>query len=69
MTGKTKPYVYTLILICNALEIPLATIFEESGNVNSEEQEIVESYRMMGIEKRKLLRLYIEMLLQYKKIK
>lgn len=27
MTGKTKPYVYTLI--CNALEIPMYIIFEE----------------------------------------
>ena len=69
LAGKTKPYVYTLILICNALEIPLSTIFEESENVSSEEQEIVESYRIMGTEKRKLLRIYIEMLLQYKKIK
>lgn len=69
MTGKTKPYVYTLILICNALEIPLSTIFEESESINTEEREIVESYRIMGTEKRKMLKLYIEMLLQYKKMK
>lgn len=69
MAGRTKPYVYTLMLICNAIGISLSTIFEESENMNSEEQEIVESYRIMGTEKRKLLRLYIEMLLQYTKIK
>lgn len=66
MNGKTTPYVHTLLKICSALGISIAELIGEEEKVNSEEMLLIQDYRMMSSEKRKLLKLYIDMLAAYK---
>lgn len=61
MRGKTKPYLYTMLLICAALDIPMIELFGEKEN--TEEQHIIQAYRMMPQEKKRMVRIYIDMLM------
>lgn len=67
MAGRTKPYIYTVLMICSVLNISIGELFEKSdmfvedGEINN----LVNSYRRMSFEKRRLLQLYADMLLQY----
>ena len=63
MRGKTKPYLYTMLLICAALDIPMIELFGEKEN--TEEQHIIQAYRMMPQEKKRMVRIYIDMLMEY----
>lgn len=52
MTGKTKPYLYTVYKICNALDISISDLLLEESRVpgmvselNEKEQELVYLYR------------------------
>lgn len=63
MRGKTKPYLYMMLLICAALDIPMIELFGEKEN--TEEQHIIQAYRMMPQEKKRMVRIYIDMLMGY----
>lgn len=71
ISGKTKPYVYTLYKICNALNMPIEELLcdkldEKNNNLSSNEQEILIIYRYLSEDKKNLLYTYINMLWQYK---
>lgn len=65
MRGKTKPYLYTMLLICAALDIHMIELFGDKEKENTEEQHIIQAYRMMPREKKRMVRIYIDMLMGY----
>mgnify|MGYP000018116695 CR=1 FL=1 len=65
LKGTTKPYVYTLLLICEALSISINDLFAEKTEPLKEEEKIISSYRKMSNKKKKMLVEYIKMLEQY----
>lgn len=72
MTGKTKPYLYTVYKICNALDISISDLLlEESGTpgmvseLNEKEQELIYLYRKCSNKKKEHLEIYLRMLAQY----
>ena len=52
-----------MLLICAALDIPMIELFGEKEN--TEEQHIIQAYRMMPQEKKRMVRIYIDMLMGY----
>lgn len=72
---KTKPQVYTILILCNVLGVRLSDLFDnvatteifESGiqYITYEEEKLLDCYRGLSDEKRKLLRIYVDMLRQY----
>ena len=50
MRGETKPYIYTVLTIC-----------EEDEDV----REMIEAYQCLSPEKKRMLKVYMDMLLQY----
>lgn len=72
MRGETKPQVYTVLGLCNALGVRIGDLFDERddisesvGYVTFDEKELVNCYRCLSDQKRELLRIYIDMLQQY----
>lgn len=65
LKGNTKPYVYTLLLICEALSISITDLFAEKAEPLKEEEKIISSYRKMSNKKKRMLVEYIKMLEQY----
>ena len=75
MTGKTKPYLYTVYKICNALDISISDLLLEESRVpgmvselNEKEQELVYLYRKCSNKKKEHLEIYLRMLAQYDNI-
>lgn len=71
ISGKTKPYVYTLYKICNALDVSIEELLSDKSdkkgdNLSLDEQEMLIIYRYLSEDKIKLLNTYINMLQQYK---
>lgn len=66
MKGKTKPYIYTMLMICDALDVSIGELLEEGNYVYSvDEETFINAYRSLSPEKRKMLKLYMDMLMQY----
>ena len=65
LNGKSKPYLYNMLLICNALQVSIGELFEKENKSCKEDEWIINVYRTMPQEKRRMLRIYIEMLLRY----
>lgn len=70
--GKTNPQVYTVLQLCNALGVQIGDLFERGGDVSKaveyvsyEEKELVNCYRCLSERKKEMLRIYVDMLLQY----
>ncbi|MDC7286381.1 helix-turn-helix domain-containing protein [Blautia schinkii] len=63
MNGKTKPYVYTVMMICNVLGVSVGELFEKRGT--GEVEKIISAYCVMPPQKREMVRVYMDMLLQY----
>lgn len=64
--GKSRPQMYTLFKLCNALEVPLKDMFDvETGELATDEEKLLFSYRHLPKWKREKLNEYIEMLIQY----
>ena len=63
LTGKTKPYLYNMLLICNVLQIPLGELLEKDNCEN--EEWLISAYRTMSPEKQRMLQIYADMLLHY----
>ena len=66
LNGKSKPYLYNMLLICNALRIPLGELFEKNMDYIdcSDEKRIISAYRAMPLEKQRMLQVYVDMLSQ-----
>lgn len=67
MRGKSRPQVYTILMLCNVLGVRFSELFEESDAVNEceNEEKLLEVYRGLTDEKREMLRTYIDMLSKY----
>ena len=70
LAGKTKPYMYTVYKLCNALDIPISDLLiepcdETIENISKEEQELLMLYRKCTPTKRHLLKVYLQMLTQF----
>lgn len=66
MKGETRPYIYTLLIICNALGITLRDLLEDNKvERDKEERWLLAKYRLLTPEKKKLLKVYVDMLQQY----
>lgn len=69
MRGKSRPQVYTMLMLCNVLGVKFSELFDENcveadeGNKN--EEKLIEIYRGLTDEKREMLRTYIDMLSKY----
>ena len=73
LAGKTKPYMYTVYRLCNALDMPIADLLIENAketieNISKEEQELLLFYRKCSSPKRHLLEVYMQMLAQFQEI-
>lgn len=77
VNGKTKPQVYTILMLCNALGVRISDLFDDnavsvgiSGSqvqyITLEEEKLIHCYRGLSDKKRELLRVYVDMLRQYK---
>lgn len=63
---RSRPQMYTLFKLCNALEVPLKDMFDvETGELATDEEKLLFSYRHLPKWKREKLNEYIEMLIQY----
>ena len=66
MKGKTKPYIYTMLIICDALDVSIAELLENgSFGCDTEEENLIRDFRCLSQEKKRMLRVYADMLLQY----
>lgn len=81
LNEKTKPQLYTILQICNALDLSIGQLLDredaregsgKAGNVSLglpcrsyDEKDLPEIVRLLSSEKRKLLWIYLDMLVQY----
>lgn len=71
MAGKTKPYMYTVYKLCNALDISIRDILddedmpENTTELSAKEREIISTYRKYSRSKKRMLETYMRMLEQY----
>lgn len=74
MAGKTKPYMYTVYKLCNALDISIMDLLddedmpENTTELSAKESEIISSYRKLSGSKKRMLETYMKMLEQFKEI-
>lgn len=71
IAGKTKPYMYTVYKLCNALDISIMDILddedmpENTTELSAKEREIISSYRKFSRSKKRMLETYMRMLEQF----
>lgn len=75
INGKTKPQVYTVLLLCNVLGVRISDLFDTVATteisesrvqyITYDEEKLLECYRELSDKKRELLRIYVDMLRQY----
>ena len=74
--GKTKPQIYTILMLCNVLGVRISDLFDDnvaateiSGSgvqcITCEEEKLLDCYRGLSDKKRELLRIYVDMLRKY----
>ncbi len=68
LSGKTKPQVYTILQICQVLDISICDLFDQDQKVQEkrlsiEEEKLVCNFRELSEKKKILLKYYMEMLL------
>ena len=74
MGGKTKPYMYTVYKLCNALDIAIMDLLddedmpENTTELNTKEREIISTYRKYSRSKKEMLGTYMKMLEQFEEI-
>ncbi|MCC8089512.1 MAG: helix-turn-helix domain-containing protein [Rikenellaceae bacterium] len=71
MNGKTRPNVYTLFKLCNALEVSFAELIDSRSGDKSpvlsvEEQDLIFIYRSFDASQKKQLRFVMELMDLYK---
>ena len=75
MAGKTKPYMYTVYKICNALDISIMDLLddedmsENTTELSAKEREIISTYRKYSRSKKRMLEMYMRMLEQFEENK
>lgn len=67
LSGKSRPYLYTVYKLCNALNISISELLLETENetmqaISKEEQELLRFYRDCSLAKRYFLNIYVRML-------
>lgn len=66
MRGETKPYIYTVLTICDALDVTIADLLEKQASEYSEDEEVlIRVYRSLSSEKKRMIKVYMDMLSQY----
>lgn len=81
LNGRTRPQVYTILVLCNALGIQIGDLFEgrwssalqeikkvsldQQRGVIGDEDKLLDDYRCLSDKKRQLLWIYIDMLKNY----
>ena len=70
MTGKTKPYMYTVYKLCNALEIPISELLideecEEQEVLTFDELQMLAVYRQLSVGERDLIHDVVKLLQGY----
>lgn len=70
MTGKTKPYMYTVYKLCNALEIPISELLidEECGEqevLTFDELQMLAVYRQLSVGEKDLIHDVVKLLQGY----
>ncbi len=66
MRGETKPYIYTVLTICDALDVTIADLLEKQVSEYSEDEEVlIGVYRELPPEKKRMIKVYMDMLSQY----
>ena len=66
MRGETKPYIYTVLTICDALDVTIADLLEKQVSEYSEDEEVlIRVYRSLSSEKKRMIKVYMDMLSQY----
>lgn len=66
MRGETKPYVYTVLTICDALNVTIADLLEKQASEYDEDlEDLISVYHCLSPEKKRMLKVYMDMLLQY----
>ena len=75
MSGKTRPYLYTVYKICNALNISILDLMVEDEDravktgLNHGERMLISQYRKCSESKKRMLEVYMDMLTQFKEKK
>ena len=70
MTGKTKPYIYTVYKLCNALEIPISELLideecEEQEVLTFDELQMLAVYRQLSVGEKDLIHDVVKLLQGY----
>ena len=70
MTGKTKPYMYTVYKLCNALEIPISELLideecEEQEVLTFDELQMMAVYRQLSVGEKDLIHDVVKLLQGY----
>ena len=70
MTGKTKPYMYTVYKLCNALEIPISELLideecEEQEVLTFVELQMLAVYRQLSVGEKDLIHDVVKLLQGY----
>lgn len=70
MTGKTKPYMYTVYKLCNALEIPISELLideecEEQEVLSFDELQMLAVYRQLSVGEKDLIHDVVKLLQGY----
>ena len=70
MTGKTKPYMYTVYKLCNALEIPISELLieeecEEQEVLTFDELQLLAVYRQLSVGEKDLIHDVVKLLQGY----
>ena len=73
MTGKTKPYMYTVYKLCNALEIPISELLideecEEKEVLTFDELQMLAVYRQLSVGDKDLIHDVVKLLQGYEVI-
>ena len=70
LNEKTRPQLYTLYKICNALDIRIVDLFDDNASINKQDRQInhmIVEYQYLPKWKQKLVEQYIEMVAQYER--
>ncbi|WP_418235174.1 helix-turn-helix domain-containing protein [Butyricicoccus sp.] len=70
LNEKTRPQLYTLYKICNALDIRIVDLFDDNASISKQDRQInhmIVEYQYLPKWKQKLVEQYIEMVAQYER--
>lgn len=73
MRGETKPYICTVLTICDALNVTIADLLgrrtsdgsDENGEDDKGLEDLIRAYCCLSPKKKRMLKVYMDMLLQY----